>query len=266
MTICKDVGRSAVTPAKHEHLQALLHMELQINRKYILRGWPFVYIETHAGTGYYWLDGQPLEEGPQLGSPIEALLELDRNPIFRNKQARYAALFVDQHRTYAKRLRTFIQRAELGRYGHCEIVSGQCQEALPAIARRVRIGSRGLIFVDPNGLPPQGIFDVFQQPQLARIDVALWIDLRTIRRVLAVKRWPDHFRGKEIGDRRPTADLIASIPKQRWLVRRPFVRANSERTMVIGTNWTDFPIWTAGGYVPLDSLEGRSIIGLAAAG
>lgn len=254
----QGIGCSGVTPGKHHYVPQLVKMILDMSSKPVRNGAPLVYIEPYAGSGLYLNKGLLT-----IGSPLLALDVMDSHKLFSDRSNHYDVFLCEKKKKFADLLKLHILGMELGKSARSiNIVRDVCQLSVPKIANLLINSTRGILFVDPNGMLPKALHEWSHFQTLSQVDFVLWVDRGIPKRFQGLTD-PDHSRWKfalKNGDCRPLRQIIDGINKQKWIIRKPFSVSGKARTIIIGTNWKMFPIWTAGGWVDISTLEGQSIL------
>jgi three-Cys-motif partner protein len=237
MPVDSGVGHSSITIVKERDFAGLLGLHMGIVRGILARHpkWPqeYYYIDTNAGPGCYeeyQCDGSPvifLKTCAKLGMPYRAYF-IENAP---GTQARLYAAILDES-NYDR------QYAKVDRRDH--------SAAVPEIMATIPQMSYGLIYADPNGIPP---FDMLRKaarcPGCQRVDILIRFS------GAALKRNPD--RGKLV-------DHLKGINKKYWLVQRPIESDKWQWSFLLGSNWPEFPQWESRGFYRIASPEGREIL------
>lgn len=258
------LGCSGLTVGKHFQVPPQVSMVMKTCYQHIRGGGEVVYIETHAGSMLYSKDGELM-----LGTGALVQEELDQLPVFRAEGFKYRAYFCERRPKAAAQARANLAGLEVGKHAaSIEVFAERCQDAIPRLAKQLRLGSRGVLFIDPNGLPPVDAGAWSRLSALHTVDFVFWLDMDTGRRYRHLEtdasRHTWHVDSPNFqGDTRPLTSVVDSISKRRWVVREPFKLRGRRRTILIGSNWKDFPVWRKQGYWLLDEPEGQAILEMA---
>jgi len=254
------LGCSGLTVGKHFQVPPQVSMVFKICSEHVRHGGDVVYIETHAGNMLYSKDGELM-----IGTGALVLEELDHLAVFAQEGFKYRAYFCERRTKAAAQARANLEGLQVGKCAQTvEVFAERCQGVIPQLARRLRLGTRGVLFIDPNGLPPADAMAWSRMSSLHNVDFVFWLDMDTGRRYRNLKtegRLTWHVDSPNFqGDTRPLTDIFDSMQKRCWVVREPFKLRGHKRTVVIGSNWPGFPVWRKQGYWRKDEPEGQAIL------
>jgi len=240
------LGVSDYTVYKQRHLGAVLNAHLRICSAILRRAtWAheeYHYFDLHAGPGRYTHNGLNL-----AGSPLIFLDNL------KTMGVRCHAVFFEIDDSLRTELVRNI-RPYLDLPGLSVSINGDHEQFLPCYfgppqKRPKRIF--GLVYADPTGkAPPFGLLSrMFRQKRFSTLDLLLYFSATNLKRQLKAPGCQFNSRLKEV---------LMVIDKRHWIVREPYGR--HQWTFLIGTNWTDFPVFERLGFHRWDSDEGQRIL------
>lgn len=246
----ENFGFSDYTYFKQLHLGAIfqthMHICMGVFKKNKNADWltrTYHYFDLHAGPGLYTHNGVIIK-----GSPIifaETLLSVGGLKC----QAHFFEIDNDLRTRLLQNLAHYTTKAEFYISLH-----GDHHHFLPcyfdppdALRPRKRYG---LIYADPAGsMPPFELLSrFFEGKSYTQMDVLIYIAPTNLKRQLNSPRCPVQMR---------LEDYLKLIPKRHWIIREPYGR--HQWTFLIGTNWTDFPVFERLGFYRWDSPKGKEI-------
>lgn len=225
MPITDGIGHSEYTRQKHDNLAGILKMHLDICRgidqRNALRCW--WYFDMNAGDG--------------RGSPAVAW------SVLNTCQPPFSWQFVFSEHHYPS---------------YCAL--GDRFDGFPGVAchyednravashyhNQITRLDYGVVFHDPNG--GEIDLDMLRNFRDSRLDVVIYYS------AAGNKRLDTAFQGRR-GVR--LGRIVAEDVKQHWLIRLP--EGKHQWTMLIGSNWVDFPAWERRGFYKLRSEAGQNI-------
>lgn len=231
--LAETQGQSDYTPQKEEILSSILAQHLHICRGIFakhrdwLRGVYYFY-DIYAGSGIN-------ERAGCDGSPLVFLKEAERLYV------PYVATFIDKEPLHAEAL-----ARRVARFGRGTTVVYEADNAMRLPLLIAAIGKAqpyGIIYADPNGMPPfELLAEVSQCPQCRVLDILIHCSATTL------KRFRGAFGGKNL------MEHLGAIQKSDWLIRDPEGTGKQQWTFLFGTNWPDYPEYKR---IKLHNIKGR---------
>ena len=228
--IWRGVGTSKYTRDKLEcvngWLDILTRMSRGILRKYDSMPRQYTVIDMNAGPGRYFLHER--DPSPVDGTPLVVMRRLARSGLT------WRAAFVESHAQMSIHLRYWLDseaanlRIDPSNFDvlegdHSKVLLPWVREAVP------RTGGTGLLIHDPNGAPNLTLLEqLVAEPQLARFDVAIYVQATSLKRVLNLPQKAFNTEGW-----RPLHEALARV-KSHWVVRAP--RGSNQYALCVGTN------------------------------
>lgn len=237
------LGRSAYTAQKLADLDGILHIIRDAvvgirARNHWATALGFVAIDGTSGPGRtrdaLWYRGTPLRCIEAFG--------------LRFDDARY--YFVEAYAPFARDLEQVVAEAPSWlNKNRITVEHGNWETLIPEWLGSVTTEPYGVLILDENGEPNwSAIAALFRtQPQINRVDLILSCPAAITKR--ATKAYQ-----REVTLRKS----LATIPKKHWLARETL--GSAQWTWIIGTNWADFPAWSARGFERLDLLNGTPLL------
>lgn len=233
---------SSVTPIKQAHFSQILGVHIKVCEAILARhrscSWvpqEYLYVDTHSGDGRW-----RFKDETGLGSPLQfaRMATMSRLP-----NVRMVCIDNDQ-----KAVTALSNELRMGAIDESKMTAhvwhGECAYWLERIA--TMRNQYGIVYSDPYVLLD---FDpwirFFDRPETRRIDVLFNHPATSLKRCLHL--------GKPM-----LCDAMARIKKRYWMVRRP--EGHHQWTMILGTNWADFPKFNKINMVRVDTNEGKSLI------
>ena len=241
-----NFGFSDYTYFKQLHLGAILQTHMRICQAiFVKREWPdktYHYFDLNAGPGLYAHNGLIIKGSPLIFT--ETLLS-----VGLKCQAHFFEIR-DEFRTQLfQNLAQYTTKAKFSISLH-----GDHNQFLPCYfdpPNVLRPKKRyGLIYADPAGsIPPFELLSrFFEGKSYTQLDVLIYISPTNLKRQLKSPSCPVQKR---------LEDYLRLIPKRYWIVREPY--GQHQWTFLIGTNWTDFPVFERLGFCRWDSPKGKEI-------
>jgi three-Cys-motif partner protein len=241
------LGASEYTRYKQEHLNHILRTHVKICSKIISRSnWAqeaYHYFDLNAGPGTYVHDGELIKGSPLVFLEEQKAFDIKCHAVFFEID--------DSNRT------NLVQNVAkyTGKPGLSLAFHGNHEKFLPCyfpspVQKRVR-KVYGLVYSDPTGSSPpfELLQRMFSRKCYSTLDVLLYFSATNHKRQLMAPACPLSNRLDAV---------LRSIQKKYWIVREPYGR--HQWTFLIGTNWTDFPVFEGLGFHRLDSPEGKRIL------
>jgi len=243
------LGCSDYTSYKQLHLGVILKTHLRICQAILTRKpeWSrreYHYFDLNAGPGLYlyqdeFIKGSPLlfcEAWRTIAIPCQAHF-FEINDSLRTELIWHLRNFMDHHPEMA-----FSFLGDHRKFLPCYFDEADAQKPRKKF---------GLVYSDPTGqLPPFNLLArMFKGKSYSTLDVLIYLSATNIKRQLFAY-------GCKLNQR--LEDLLQAIPKKYWIVREPCGR--HQWTFLLGTNWTNFPIFETLGFHRIDSAIGKSII------
>lgn len=192
---------------------------------------PYLYIDATSGRGDNPDEGVP-------GSPVIFLDEVRRSGID------YRAHFIDRDRETTAALKALV-----GDDPRATIHTGDNREIVPAIVGTIRAAPYGMLYVDPNGVPP---FDMIEQvclsPAMRLMDVLIRCGATGVKR---------DFKANDRDAR--LNDHMDRINKKHWIVSRPEDGDPWQWTFCFGLNTDKVKAYEWLGFHYRDSSRGEII-------
>lgn len=237
MPINDGVGHSAVTPDKQEGFEAYVRLHLNIVRAVFQKNtgawWmrklaTYYYVDTNAGSG------SNQEEG------------VDGSPVIFHRAAKESGL--DFKAWYIDRViaNTESLHACMDTSNSEQIYCGDNATLIPQISMVIPEKAYGLVYMDPNGVPNFDVLSEFSRKH-PRMDILIRCSGTGVKRAM-------HGSGKRL------FDFLASINKNRWLVRDILPSDPWQWTFLFGTNYTNWREWKGKRFYETNSARGREIM------
>jgi three-Cys-motif partner protein len=241
-----QLGVSPYTLYKQWHLGAILQTHLRVCRGILKRtAWAhesYHYYDLHAGPGIYPHNGLPIK-----GSPIiflENLLTVDVQC-----KASFFEIDDDRRTELVHHVAAYNKRPGLVLSFH-----GDHERFLPCIfdgnpPKRPR-KVFGLVYADPSGSnPPFALLArMFAFKWFSTLDVLIYFSATNYKRQLMAPECPTSTRLQKILD---------TMNKRYWIIREPY--GQHQWTFLLGTNWTNFPVFEKLGFYRLDTPRGQKL-------
>lgn len=243
MPVKNGVGFSDSTLYKQECLRQILLQHMIISRGVIRNNdWAddlYIYIDMNAGRGKVPLSGIN-------GSPLIFLQEppsgLDYLGVFIEKDRDNFHALISELEMFSPNYRHLLGKDE---HVTSYPIHGDSSLVLTELMGGIldKPATLGLIYSDPNGVPPfEALAEVSQMQQARRVDILIYMSGTTIKRVRKKKLF----------------DYLQTIDKKEWLIRRQD-NSSWQWTFLFGTNWADYPGMEKIDLVKLRSNEGIEI-------
>lgn len=234
-----SVGYSEATDYKQEKLKALFRLQLKIIKKPMIKMNAircFYYFDINAGCGRY--------EDNKPGSPLIFLQTMTKS----NFEWPYRAIFIEKDQDAFNKLSWNVYDFFGGEIpSFIELKHGDHKDILPDYFDNTRKFRMGILYADPNGLFDEDIISEFsKQYCFKKTDII--INCNSI----AVKRCRKAWEQKSLIQR------LASIDKKNWVISRTF--SKWKFSMLIGSDWVNFPVMEKYGFVSIRTDEGRKLI------
>jgi len=107
--------------------------------------------------------------------------------------------------------------------------------------------SFGLIYHDENGRPDFNLLSRFFKINHPKIDLLINCNCNATKRSAQVHQAPRLYQ------------YLETINKKHWLIRQPYKSDAWQFSMIIGSNWPDFPKFKKLGFLDKDSPEGQKL-------
>lgn len=226
-----SLGESEYTPDKQEILTGILAILCGIWRALITKRTatpPVVIFDLTAGDGFCSMT----QAGK--GSPLLICDQLTKH------QLDYRAWFVERDPESYQRLTLSCHNNTRVQVVHADADSELAWFSGRTFLQR-HTNAIGLIYADPTGarVPVDGINALLSSPASRMVDVLINVSATSTKRV----------------DAKRVDDLVASINKKHWLIRKP--HGQFQWTFLIGSNWDNFPRWQRRSFARLESEEGQ---------
>jgi hypothetical protein len=222
------------TPKKDEHFREILKTHLPIVKSILSR-------KDWADPRYHYWDlnaGYGIDKKGRVGSSIEFIAQAD------NLVMDYRAFMFERSGRIAS-----ILKAHVNGNSGVQVIKGDHNITLPPLFSETSSNVFGMIYCDPDGKVPS--FDLIGR--FARkynlVDVVIYISSANLKRGLMSP-------GTKITKR--LTEYLSVIPKKHWIVREPMDK--HQWTFLIGTNWTNFPVFERIGFHRADSSQGIAIM------
>lgn len=241
-------GQSVATLDKERCIAAALSIGMKIaNRAYTGKGFKYWHLDGNSGSG--WNDDIDVPGSPMVFHKVadEYLTGMHREAFFCDMDM--------------KRLSQLKNRLMGHITSYC--LPGDNEEALQVFAERIRTSDKpiyaaGSVIVDPNGYwyrnargegPPVKALTEFSK-EFGRIDIILNLNATAYKRQVGAGF-----------DMLPPRDVLASLNRSHWLVRRTVCRG-ADFLLAVGRNLKTGS-HPALGFHHIDSLEGNQIMLMA---
>lgn len=220
-------GYSQYTATKQEHFRGLLRLHLNAARGIMSRyGGKYLYFDINAGCGCV--------NGHQ-GSPVIFAEEVAKQAI------EYEAFMLEREPDNALALSERLMSDT-----RCHIITGDHHQTLMTLRPGWSRDYHGLLYCDPNGIPPFELLGDFSRIRAYRkIDILIYLSANNVKRV------------SQVFHRNRLRESIGLIDKKIWLVRAK--QGREQWTLLLGSNWLHFPQWERKGFYRLDSERGQAI-------
>ena len=231
MPVKNGIGYSQATFDKQDGLAVILKQHIATVRVILKKhGWPrqlYHYIDLTAGCGHN-------EAIDCDGSPLVFEREIRRAGIA------YAAHFIDQNESNTEQL-----AATLKTNGSATIHTGDHSEIAPSIVKDwPHRGAFGMIYADPNGVPPFDLLaDLSRDHRTNKIDFLIRYTGSGVKRA---------------GYRLLTE--LGKIQKKYWIVRDLDTHDRWQWTFLLGLNWDGLNVMGRHGFHYAHSKQGQAII------
>lgn len=219
-----NIGRSEYTEIKHSMFEGLMALHSTICESIIREhGGRYHYIELNAGRG----ESCAIAMGAIRPHVPEALFD-----------------FFEKHPSNAERLHDLFDKDESVR-----IVPGDHRKTAESHLARIGPGLvNGVLFHDPNGVPELELLErVSRLPSMQRVDLLLYVSATGLKRARTAAT-----TGYRL------TELVERVDKKHWLIGE--TRGGQQWTMLIGSNWANFPDWKKKGFHKINSREGKAIV------
>lgn len=233
MPVTMGQGHSWITPIKERQFRLLVRQHVSIVRGAYngTQYQPYLFIDATAGRGDNPGEGCP-------GSPLIFLEEIRRSGIG------YRAHFIDRDRETTVALKTLV-----GSDPNVTIHTGDHREIVPAIVDGVRGAPFGMLYVDPNGIPPFDMVEgVCLSPTMRRMDVLIRCAATAIKRDYGA-----NDREARLNDH------LDRINKKHWIVSRPEPGDAWHWTFCFGLNTDRVKAYEKLGFYYRDSARGEGV-------
>lgn len=242
------LGNSEETRIKQKHFREIVRPHMKIVKSILNRfgghkhGSHYFYIDMNAGCGWY----NDRRKSFFVGSPVISIEEASLVGVDLN------GYFIESLPASVIWLKKAIDHTNKRGFS-TNIVNMDHRSCVVDIVRSMGqdIKPYGLIYNDPSGTDPS--FDVLADlaslPQARCLDILIYCSATNIKR--KIKAAPSKY------SQRLSAGM-ALIDKKHWIIRKP--RCAHQWTFLIGTNWTQFPVFRGQGFVQVDSDEGRLVL------
>lgn len=236
-----NVGHSSTTPIKQDHFRNILRTHMNIGvalaKKHYWCGNTYWYFDLNAGPGY------DLQMNP--GSPVIFLEE-----AINRSNGQFKGVFIEEHQDIYTELfmveKTFALPENVKMYLHNDDHDHAMKEYFKI---KIKRSLPGLVYADGNGIPN---FDLLAK--ISRQSLFKMMDILINCPAAAIKRSRNCGKTKEC---RTLQEMLSAIKKKHWIIREPYNKF--QWTMLIGSNWNQFPSFKKQGFYPIDSLEGKEI-------
>jgi len=224
------MGQSQMTLDKQDGLTRILRQHIS-TVKVILGKSPWAaqqyhYIDLTAGCGH------------------NELVDCDGSPVIFEKVAKQSGIPYTAHFIDIDEANTMILSSKIKPNGHRTIHTGDHTEIAPDIVQDWPNYTFGLIYVDPNGVPPFALLaDLSKNPKLARVDFLIRYTGSGVKRA-----------GYKL------LDELSAIQKQHWIVRDLDEHDRWQWTFLLGLNWGGLNTMKGQGFHYASSPKGEAII------
>ena len=219
MPVTNGVGWSETTADKEAGLSALLGFHMRLCKSITAKS-----ANSKASPVYHWFDiTAGSGENPDArcwGSPLVF--------VHQAKEAylRYRAAFIEKDAQNVTALAHHLWEYP----GNHLIVNADHVDILANLVQRIPGWAYGMIYADPNGMPPFDLLaEVSQLEQCKRLDILIYASGTTIKRTRTA------HNGSSL------LEYMRQIDKKHWLVRGH--QSKFQWTFLLGTNWVNFPEW-----------------------
>jgi len=231
MATFDGMGYSTETEVKQAHLRMLLDMHLRVCKTVIekFKAKPYYcFYDINCGCGRD-KDGNP-------GSPLIFL------EVAEKHDCDYRALFLDKKKIFIDSLIKEIGSDNL----NVHIRHGEQESILPKYFPRDGKYRIGFLYTDPNGIANFDLLSAAsRQRGFDKLDILINCN------AAAIKRYKGAFGGRKL------IEHLREINKKYWVVREPV--GCWQWSMLIGTQWMDFPKLRECGFYDISSKRGMEI-------
>jgi three-Cys-motif partner protein len=253
VTSADGMGLGQQSAQKFEDFRGVAH--IVVNKAFgALRKWPswrrpFSWVDLTSGPGLDpYPDGSTIE-----GTPIIGMDEL------RDARSRlnvpFEAWFFEQHVARCDDLEYELRH----RYGapipqgDYQVLNGDARLCLEQLTSSGQLqGTLGAFVYDPTEqVDLDFLADIASTPSWKRYDLLVYVSAASIKR-------PRNLPANYQTDRRTLIQRLQTIPKQKWIVRRP--SGPSEWSWFVGTNDSKFPEWPQHGFFDVTLSDGKRIL------
>lgn len=228
---------SEATKYKQQHLETILRTHIRIvkaifgRNNYSSLSKKYIWIDLNAGTG--WLKK---ENSIEAGSPIIFLQIAEEFPEIDFVCCLFEDYFFDE---LVKNLQHYrkLKNVELLFFRDHNTINLHTNKKY-----------YGMIYHDPSGFPNFDLIEnIYKNNSLNLVDVLINCPTTTVKRVR--KAHEDYLKLNE---------YLLKIKKSNWCVREPF--GKQQWSLLIGTNWDNFPTFSKQGFYQHNSEYGASIL------
>jgi hypothetical protein len=222
---------SEYTPIKQQALDAALRQQMSLVVQ-ITKTWnhrkPYLYFDLNAGPG--------VNDDNELGSPM-IFNRVAEEFIQKTRRFYYEAMLYEaDHSTYLKLLTVLGNDA---RFAIKNTDHGSLLDELQRRRYQIPFNERkwifGTIYADPsNATLPWDLLEEMNEVY-PHVDVMINIACASYKRTISMAGY------QTLADRLPRV-------KKHWIVRRPF--GKHQWSILIGTNWDDYPAWREKNFYP----------------
>ena len=243
-----NYGYSKSTLLKQKDFEEIMGTHINISKAIIKKhNWVYPYywyFDLNAGPGVH----KDAEYGFKIGSPLIFLNEAIEKRLPLN-----AILFENNKKNHASLLSSIsklvIADKQLSKM-NITIHNFSNEKLIEKHDTEVTRESYGLIYHDPKGRPNFDLLTRFyENKHHPYIDLMINCPCATIKR--------STYYNSNTDENRLLNEFLYGIDKKYWLIRKPYSRW--QWSLIIGTNWTDFPRFKQLGFLDKNSPEGQKL-------